>query len=264
MAWAIDVRVGDPVLKILLIAIANYANESRRAWPSQSQLAYDTELSERTIRRRLDELKELGLIDIEHRRKDGRAASSIITLKTTGQNGRLTPEQPDTPDISTGQNQPFQPDTKVAANEPSKNHHKIEPSDSIPSLAFGDARGEFKLCEAEALTPKQDAELFFDRQFWPAYPKRFGSNPKEPAKRKLTRAILRGEKPEDILLGVKRLYSAMQRSGKLGTEYVPMALTWINRQQWKDDPQPAGNGKTNRDQSFFDVAQSFWEQANAE
>jgi hypothetical protein len=117
-----------------------------------------------------------------------------------------------------------------------------------PSLSLGDAT------DAVLLPSRESAEQFFDKQFWPAYPKRFGSNPKEAAKKKLVAAILRGEKPQEILAGVNRLFSGLQRGGKLGTEFVPMALTWINRKQWRDDPLPAGNGKARGEKTFFDVA----------
>ena len=253
VAWAIDARVGDPALKILLIAIANYADENRRAWPSQKRLAYDTEISERSVRRKLGDLEELGLITIETRRHpNGEVATSVITLNTSGQSDRLS--EPSAKIGPTGgQNGGAPAANKVSASkeEPSRTVREVEPSDSVPALSL---RGERDTIEAEILTPRAQAELFFDKQFWPAYPKRFGSNPKEPARKKIVAAILKGEKPAEILAGVNRLYSMLQRSGKIGTEYVPMALTWINRRSWKDDPAPAGNGKARSEMSFFDAA----------
>jgi hypothetical protein len=139
-----------------------------------------------------------------------------------------------------------------AYNEPLRTVREVEPSDSTPALSLGDASDV--AIQAELVSPREQAELFFDKQFWPAYPKRFGSNPKEPARKKIVTAILKGEKPENILAGVNRLYSMLQRSGKIGTEYVPMALTWINRRSWNDDPVPAGNGKARSEMSFFDAA----------
>ena len=267
VSWAIEVRVGDPTLKVLLIAIANYADENNRAWPSQKRLAYDTEVSERTIRRKMNELQDLGLISIEERRRpSGEVATSVVTLNTSGQSGRLS-QPADKIDPTIGQKRGSPSATKVSAsNEPSRTI-KEEPSDSIPSLSLGHASNGTELnlepsCEAKVLTKREEAELFFDKQFWPNYPKRFGSNPKELARKKIISAILKGENPTEILDGVHRLFAGLQRGGKIGTEYVPMAITWINRRQWKDDPLPAGNGKARGEVSFFDVAQEAFEQAH--
>lgn len=79
--WAIETRVGDPVLKVLLITLANYANQWDQTWHCQETIAHDSEISVRTLRRRLHELVEMGLILVEERRReDGRRTSSMITL----------------------------------------------------------------------------------------------------------------------------------------------------------------------------------------
>jgi hypothetical protein len=91
-AWALEVRVGDPTLKALLMAIAHRADRvTWSCWPSLDCLAYDTEVSKRTIQRRLDELQERGFIKIEKRRRpDGTQDSSLITI-TGGQIVTLQP-----------------------------------------------------------------------------------------------------------------------------------------------------------------------------
>lgn len=79
--WAIETRVGDPILKILLITLANLANGDDETWHNQIKIAFDTEISVRTLRRRLHELVELGLISMEERRREnGTKTSSLITL----------------------------------------------------------------------------------------------------------------------------------------------------------------------------------------
>jgi len=79
--WAIETRVGDPVLKILLMTLANYANTEDQTWHRQERIAFDTEISVRTLRRRLSELVDLGLITVEDRRRDdGGKDTSMITL----------------------------------------------------------------------------------------------------------------------------------------------------------------------------------------
>ena len=92
VAWAMEVRVGDPTLKSLLIAICHRADRLTWAcWPSLDCLAWDTEVSKRTIQRRLEELVEKGFISIESRRRDdGTRDTSLITV-TGGQIVTLQP-----------------------------------------------------------------------------------------------------------------------------------------------------------------------------
>lgn len=82
VAWAIEVRVGDPILKNLLMAICHHAHrETWDCWPSQELLAFETEVSKRTIQRKMEELEEKGFIRVEKRRKsDGTQDNSKITV----------------------------------------------------------------------------------------------------------------------------------------------------------------------------------------
>ena len=71
----------------------------------------------------------------------------------------------------------------------------------------------------------------FDR-FWAAYPKRYGSNPKAPARAKFERFVRAGADPEAIIGGA-RAY-AEQESKNVGTPYIAMASTWLNQKRWED------------------------------
>jgi Helix-turn-helix domain len=92
VAWAIEVRVGDPILKNLLMAICHHADrETWSCWPSQDLLAFESEVSKRTIQRKLEELQERGFLRIEKRRnQDGTQANSRLTV-TGGQAVTLSP-----------------------------------------------------------------------------------------------------------------------------------------------------------------------------
>lgn len=77
--------------------------------------------------------------------------------------------------------------------------------------------------------PTADTEIMFD-QFWGAYPKRLGSNPKAPARAKFMTAVRRGSDPQKIIAGAQ----AYAREAKVGTEFVCMAVTWLNQRRWED------------------------------
>jgi hypothetical protein len=125
-----EVRVGDPTLKSLLIAICHRVNHetfiNRGVWecfPSLDALAYDTEVSKRTIQRRLEELEELEFIRIDKRRKlDGTQDTSLITV-SGGQIVTLVP--PVDKNRPTGGQKPGAPvDTAVHHNKQEEQEEK--------------------------------------------------------------------------------------------------------------------------------------------
>lgn len=125
-AWALEVRVGDPTLKALLMAIAHRADRATwSCWPSLACLAYDTEVSKRTIQRKLEELQERGFIRIENRRRtDGTQENSLITI-TGGQIVTLRP--PVDKNATTGGQKPGVPvDTGVHRKEQEEQEEQEE------------------------------------------------------------------------------------------------------------------------------------------
>lgn len=63
-AWGLDVGTGK---KMILLALANYADEEGSCFPGQEKLARMTGQTERTVRRLLTELEDEGLIRRAHR-----------------------------------------------------------------------------------------------------------------------------------------------------------------------------------------------------
>lgn len=72
--WASRQRTGDPTAKLLLLVLAEHANSHGVCWPGQRRLADLMEVSERTVRRTLSQLTELGLVFVR-RRVVGRTAT---------------------------------------------------------------------------------------------------------------------------------------------------------------------------------------------
>ena len=64
-AWAMRQPTGAARRKLLLLALANYADKDGICWPSQVTLARDTEQSVDTVQRQLDALEELTLLKRE-------------------------------------------------------------------------------------------------------------------------------------------------------------------------------------------------------
>lgn len=157
MAWARGIKTGSATVKSVLLAISNYADEDGICWPSQEQLADDTELSRHSVMRAIDQLEELGLLSRERRhRGDGSRSSDLIMLDLSRTQLRST-EQRSTEQRSTQQ----QPKSHGATAEP-----VIEPS-NIPSQArvakpkgeeqlafeaYNDVAQELGLSKAQVLT----------------------------------------------------------------------------------------------------------------
>ena len=63
-AWAMDIPQGQ---KMVLLALADRANDDGECWPGQANLMQKCSMSERAIRDNLQRLEQAGLIEIEHR-----------------------------------------------------------------------------------------------------------------------------------------------------------------------------------------------------
>ena len=81
VAWAISQRVGSPTGKVLLMCLANYANEHGECWPSQKTISKEAELGERATRDWLKKLEQAGFIERHRRnRNDGSRTSDFIIM----------------------------------------------------------------------------------------------------------------------------------------------------------------------------------------
>ncbi len=81
ITWALDYAAGGVAEKVILLVLANYANEYGISWPSQKTLADQTALGERTVRRVLADMEGRGVIRrIVRRRGNGSRQSDMILL----------------------------------------------------------------------------------------------------------------------------------------------------------------------------------------
>lgn len=83
-AWALKQRTGSPGCKLMLLTLANYADDTGCCWPSQETLSHDTEQSLDSVQRYLKKLEKLGLIrKIIRPQGPGRWASRTYFLNLT-------------------------------------------------------------------------------------------------------------------------------------------------------------------------------------
>ena len=82
------------------------------------------------------------------------------------------------------------------------------------------------------------ADRFDD--FWKAYPRRDGANPKTPARKKFDALVKSGVDPGEIISAASRYAAEMRAKGQERTPYVAQAMTWLGQQRHGDygEPEP--------------------------
>ncbi len=86
----------------------------------------------------------------------------------------------------------------------------------------------FALCPAEPLV---DVSAKFE-EFWKAYPKRKGANPRHPAEKRFAAAVGRGSDPDQIIAGARN-YATLDRQN-INTPLIAQAQTWLHQRRWQD------------------------------
>lgn len=126
-------------------------------------------------------------------------------------------------------------------------HQKIDrPSPSrLPAYREGEPspREESRASDADLvpstctldLVPAAGRDLDLDfKTFVSSYPKRKGSNPLEPAKKKFFSLVKSGVDPEMLIAGARREAREAAEQGRADTPYVPQMITWLNQSRWTD------------------------------
>ena len=87
MVEAMKVKVGNPLRKLVLIKLADNANDKGECFPSVAYIAEQCEISERSVQNHIKQLEVDGLIKIESRKSEnGLNKSNIYYLNFSGAN----------------------------------------------------------------------------------------------------------------------------------------------------------------------------------
>ncbi|GHE70107.1 hypothetical protein GCM10019059_32420 [Camelimonas fluminis] len=228
VGWALKQKIPSASAKFVLVAIANYADENGRCWPSQQALAADTSLSERSIRNAIHALEELGVIErIERRRQDGSRTSDAIQIVAFGAS------EPQPADFAGGLEK-----SAATTGKSCRDNRQMtteQPADFAGLTTFEPSLNHQENHSSAASPPRRpESDDLFD-QFWAAYPRRGqAANPKKPAREKFARAVKAGANPQVIIAAARRYADIERRAGRFDTEKVAQAMTWLNQQRWDD------------------------------
>ncbi|WP_081053448.1 helix-turn-helix domain-containing protein [Burkholderia vietnamiensis] len=233
MTWAIEQQdIRDATARHVLLCLANYADaDGKAAFPSTSRLESDTGLSESTIRRKLDVLEELGLIQKGNQaivaayidRGDRRPVCYDMVMKkrgvvvTPGDERGVTVTgtgchgDANGVSLTSERGVTVTPNPSLTINKPSKNRSRS--------------------CDSK-----------FD-EAWQQYPKREGSNSKQAAQRAWNARIREGIDPGVLVAAVVAYAAAMKAAGNVGTPYVKQASTFFGRDRhFEEFAKPGAKG----------------------
>ena len=90
MAWAAQQQCPNSVSKLVLLMLANYADDRHQTFPSYKKLAQLCACNDRTVMRAINQLKELGFITVSKRYgNDGKQTSNSFTLDVRGDKSHM-------------------------------------------------------------------------------------------------------------------------------------------------------------------------------
>ena len=111
-------------------------------------------------------------------------------------------------------------------------------------------------CSAENeiidVVPIEDEEPNWFEMFWDTYPPRAGDRKRRESETKFKTRLKDGADPREIIAGAERYRRFIEATGRLKTEYVQQATTWLNNRAWLEEFEipadvPKLNGKPKRE-----------------
>ena len=213
--WAFEQKVGRASMKLVLIALANYADEEGCCYPSTDSICEHTDLDRKTVLRVLGELRERGFIaDTGARRgRTGQVIVHRLSLEKQSQkrNAKTVPKT----ERSQKRN------STVFSGKRSQKRYFERSQKRDTDTVSGTVR------EPSVYKRARDDESF--KAFWAVYPRK---RAKGAAEKAFVSALKRAP-PEQIIEGARRY--ADERKGQ-DPKFTAHPATWLNADRWKDEP----------------------------
>lgn len=219
MAKAMNIKVGNPLRKLVLIKLADNANDNGECWPSYQHVADQCEVSRSTVKSHIRALEEMGLLKREFRRKGELNQSNVFYL-TLDNAQQIQPESGGAGAALGG----------GAAPAP-RTYHSFEPVNEPKNIMFEHVRTE---CEK---TPDrhEETDKAFEEIFWCAGMRKAGKKNAASAFRtqfREWRKTTRGTASEFATMLAEDIAC---RSGKqFGFDRL-LPSSYLNGQRWNDE-----------------------------
>jgi hypothetical protein len=220
--WAHSQRKDGELL--VMLALADFANDAGESWPSIPVLAAKARLTDRQARRVLIKLEQAGEIRcVKSNGGRNRRNHYFICLSENPDNITLTKLQ--------GKNNTVTSDRKTLTSTPGAliRHRSVNKKDATEPTDSLSTKSKRKLTRSDPVAPQA-----FER-FYQAFPKHVGRHDALKAWLKL--------KPDDGLIAV--IMAAVERYAAEVRDTTPKFIlhpaTWLNGRRWEDEPAN-GNG----------------------
>lgn len=197
MAWAWEQATTSSGEKLVLLALADHANDDGQCWPGMERIGQKCGMGKRQVSNHVQRLIEAGLLGTTRRCRDDHKYSTYLyqlNLSSSGNGVPLGQEKPS----SAG---PAEVEFRA---EPSVKNRKKEPSVSSSSVDDGFA------------------------EFWAIYPRKVGKG----AAIKAWKMAIKVAPPNEILDGCKQYAGLRQQEDP---RYTAHPATWLNQQRWTDE-----------------------------
>lgn len=142
MAKAMNIKVGNPLRKLVLIKLADNANDNGECWPSYQHVADQCEVSRSTVKSHIRALEDMGLLKREFRRKGELNQSNVFYLTLDNA-------------------QQIQPELGGAGADPGT-YHSFEPVNEPKNIKFERVRTK---CEKSS-DRHEETDKAFEEIFW--------------------------------------------------------------------------------------------------
>lgn len=211
MAKAMNIKVGNPLRKLVLIKLADNANDNGECWPSYQHVADQCEVSKSTVKSHIRALEEMGLLKREFRRKGELNQSNVFYLTLDNA-------------------QQIQPESGGAGAAP-RTYHSFEPVNEPKNIMFEHVRTE---CEK---TPDrhEETDKAFEEIFWCAGMRKAGKKNAASAFRtqfREWRKTTRGTASEFATMLAEDI--ACRLGKQFGFDRL-LPSSYLNGQRWNDE-----------------------------
>ncbi|MLN77888.1 helix-turn-helix domain-containing protein [Escherichia coli] len=219
MAKAMNIKVGNPLRKLVLIKLADNANDNGECWPSYQHVADQCEVSRSTVKSHIRALEEMGLLKREFRRKGELNQSNVFYL-TLDDAQQIQPESGGAGAARGG-----------GAGAAPRTYHSFEPVNEPKNIMFEHVRTE---CEK---TPDrhEETDKAFEEIFWCAGMRKAGKKNAASAFRtqfREWRKTTRGTASEFATMLAEDI--ACRLGKQFGFDRL-LPSSYLNGQRWNDE-----------------------------
>ena len=210
MVKAMKTKVGSPLRKLVLIKLADNANDRGECWPSYLHIADQCEIDRSTVRKHIKQLEAQGLLRIENRVGPKGNSSNLYHLTLWGVGQNSPPVGPESTDVG-------QQPTGGVGPDSTRTSHSSEPVIEPKPLSEQDPMNGFA-------------------QFWKLYPRKVNKPAAEKAWAKLK---LSAETVTTIGQALVKQATSIDWL-KSGGQFIPHPATWLNGKRWEDEVVQTG------------------------